>query len=62
MYACECTSHTRDCDWLDTHTFHSFEQGRVAFDDDLLANSKTATETLVRVNTRIGKAVNVHNE
>jgi hypothetical protein len=34
----------------------SFEQGRVELDEDLIANSKRTTETLVRVGVRIGKA------
>ncbi|UZJ53523.1 hypothetical protein CBS101457_002843 [Exobasidium rhododendri] len=34
-----------------------FEQGKVELDEDLVANSRKATETLVRVGMRIGKAV-----
>ena len=34
----------------------SFEQGRVELDEDLLSNSRKATETLVCVGMRIGKA------
>ena len=32
-----------------------FEQGIVEFDEDLLANSEKAIETLVRVGMRIGR-------
>mmetsp|Transcript_27214 Transcript_27214/g.53501 ORF Transcript_27214/g.53501 Transcript_27214/m.53501 type:complete len:322 (+) Transcript_27214:904-1869(+) len=35
-----------------------FEPGMIKFDADLLANSKQSLETLVKVNTHIGKAVN----
>lgn len=33
-----------------------FEPGKVVFDEDLIENSKTPIETLLRVNTRIGKS------
>ena len=39
-----------------------FERDRIKFDDDLLQNTSKRTETLVRVNTRLGKAIHqVHS-